>query len=94
MADSCWFETIPAEEFDDNKNLLMTQLRATKWSRNMQFYRKTHSPLDVTHLSEFLYDDNKLVWWDEESFLMTRFPSDSQVKVSKWDYNNSFYKSK
>ncbi|GAX26983.1 hypothetical protein FisN_9Lh289 [Fistulifera solaris] len=80
--DSSWVEKIPVEEFDDVKNLLMTQLSATKWSRNMEFYRKTHSPLNATHLMRFMY--SKVVWWDEEVFLMTRkLPTTVKSKFRK-----------
>jgi hypothetical protein len=91
--DSSWVEKIPVEEFDDVKNLLLTQLSATKWSRNMEFYRTTLSPLNVTHFMDFMY--SKVVWWDEQTFLMTRkLPTTVKSRFRKGTSNIEFRRGK
>lgn len=68
MDDSCWFEKIPLAEFDDGKSALMTQLRATKSSSKIQFYREVLSPRRVDDLLKDMRG-NHLVWLDAESFI-------------------------
>jgi hypothetical protein len=63
-----WFEKIPLKDFDDEKTLLMSHIRATKWS-TIQFYRKRCLPRSV----EGLFKDMKnstLIWMNEESFIL------------------------
>ena len=71
MDNSCWFEKIPLDEFDEDKSELMTQLRATKWSSKMQFYRKVREPCSVDDLLKHV-KGNHLVWMNEESFILLK----------------------
>jgi hypothetical protein len=92
MADSCWFETIPVEEFTDDTKLLMAQLSATKWGKKTEFYRKNCSPLDVNHLMRFLRDKKNIIWWNEECFLMIRrLPTTVKSKFRKGTSNIQFF---
>ena len=66
---SCsWFEELPISEIDA---MLMTQLRATKWSSKMQFYRIDCCPSGVYCLLNDMAS-NRLVWFDDASFIVTK----------------------
>lgn len=86
MEATCWVETIPLDDFDEDKSSLMTQLCATKWSSKVQFYRKVRSPRSVSDLMQYMYSIN-LVWLDDESFMLLKklpksVPRDSKFRKS------------
>lgn len=71
MDSSSWYEKLPLSEFDDDKSVLMMQLRTTKWSSKIQFYRKVRAPLSVQDLLNDMRG-NQLIWIDEKSFILSK----------------------
>ena len=59
------------------------QLCATKWSVKIQFYRKIRSPRSVDDLIHYMYNI-KLVWIDEETFVLLKKLPRSVPRDSKF----------
>jgi hypothetical protein len=68
---SCWFEMVPHEAFDEDMTTLINQFRATKYSSKIHFYRHVRDPLSVQELVKRM-NRNHLVWMDGESFIVTK----------------------
>ncbi len=84
-------EEISVDEFNNDKKLLMEQLSATRWSSYTRFYRKTCSPLNVPHFMRYGYGGDKLVWWDEQTFLKTsKLPTTVGSKFRRGTSNVQF----
>ncbi|GAX26399.1 hypothetical protein FisN_2Hh180 [Fistulifera solaris] len=76
-----WMEPISLKELNEEKNSLLTQLRATKGFVNVQFYRQLRSPRNVPQLLKDM-KSHFVIWMDDESFIMPKklpqsFPNDS-----------------
>ena len=84
--DSRWSENVSVEAFDDDQSTLVKQIRETKSSAKMQFYREVHFPLSVHDLVKDL-KGNLLIWLDAESFIVLKnlpksVPSDSTFRTA------------
>ncbi|GAX24909.1 hypothetical protein FisN_2Lh180 [Fistulifera solaris] len=66
-----WTEPISLKELNEEKNLLLTQLRATKGFATVQFYQQTCSPSNVQQLLKDM-KAHFLICMDDESFIMPK----------------------